>query len=209
MAMATAVIIPARNEEKTIGAIVRAFQRHAETSGTVFVGVDGMTIDNTAGRARSMGGIVVDCTGVHGKGEVVAHVTGAMRLLGVITDRIILCDADYTGFTAKHVGAILAERAGMTIGVPDMPDLDEIPDHVVKAWPLVSGFRYLPQKLIPENAHGYLLETQLNQAAFRNMEMIRTIPMPGLKSPFRWPLSPRRMEALQQDRKWGQDHGIF
>jgi hypothetical protein len=209
VAVATAVIIPARNEEKTVGPIVRAFQRHAETNGTVFVGVDAMTSDNTAARAKGQGALIVDCSNIHGKGEVVSHVVGAMRLLGIVTRRIILCDADYTGFTARHVGAILAERRGMVIGVPDLPDLDEIPDHVEHAWPLVSGFRCLPEGLVPFNAHGYLLETQLNQAAHRQGEVIRMIPMPGLKSPFRWPLSPRRIEALQRDRKWGQEHGVF
>jgi hypothetical protein len=206
--MATAVIIPARNEESTIGPIVRAFQKDPETHNNVFVGIDNMTTDDTASKARRAGGIVVECT-VHGKGEVVAFLADAMRTLKVISDRVILCDADYTGLSHRHVGMILAERRGMAIGVPDFPTIEDIPMHVSRAWPLVSGFRYLPERLIPADAHGYLLETQLNQAAYRTMEIIRTIPMPGLKSPFRWPLSPRRMRALQADKRWGIEHGIL
>jgi glycosyltransferase involved in cell wall biosynthesis len=209
MDMATSVIIPARNEEATIGPIIHAFQANSKTKNNVFVAVDGMTTDNTAGVARHAGGIVVECVGVHGKGEVVAYVAGAMRMLNVISERIILCDADYHGFTKHHVKMILAEQRGMVIGVPEFPDFPETPVHVSRAWPLVSGFRYLPGRLIPENAHGYLLETQLNQAAYREGVPIRVMPMPGLRSPFRWPLSPRRMAALQRDRVWGKENGIL
>jgi glycosyltransferase involved in cell wall biosynthesis len=207
--MATAVIIPARNEQQTVGSVVSAFQHHPETKNNVYVGIDAMTDDRTAEFARKSGGIVVQCTDIHGKGEVVAHVTGAMRILGVVTDRVILCDADYRGLRQKHITSLLTERRGMVIGVPDFPDIDEVPTHVSRAWPLVSGFRYLPEKLIPEDAHGYLLETQLNQASRAAGMDLWTIPMPGLKSPFRWPLSPRRMAALQRDRAWGIMHGVF
>jgi glycosyltransferase involved in cell wall biosynthesis len=207
--MATAVIIPARNEEDTIGQIVRAFQRNSQTMGHVYVGIDSHTTDNTEAKARDAGALVVNCNNIHGKGEVVAFLAGAMRLLDVMTERVILCDADYTGLNRRHVGALLSERRGMAIGVPDFPTAEEVPAHVSRAWPLVSGFRLLPQRLIPDNAHGYLLETQLNQAAQREGEIIRTIPMPGLTSPFRWPLSPRRMAALRQDADWGFKNGVL
>lgn len=206
--MATTVIIPARNENKTIGRIVATFQKHETTTGRVFVAIDADTEDNTARSAIGAGGYAIR-TGKTGKGQVVFQALTALRQMpGVLTTRIILCDGDYTGLATDHISRILTPKHGMVIGVPDYPEI-EIPPEVRKAWPHVSGFRCIPTALIPETAHGYLLETQLNLVSARLGVKVSQVSMPGLKSPFQWPLAPKREEERARDRKWGKEHGIL
>ena len=203
----TTVIIPVRNEVKTIGSIVRVFDRHPETHGQVFVAIDAHTHDGTTKEVWDNGGCAF-WTGKHGKGEVVFAAVDMLRRSKLISDRIILCDGDYTGLRTYHVERIMS-RPGMVIGVPDWPVIDGLPNHVTEAWPRISGFRYLPQYLIPEDAHGYLLETQINLKAIANNVRVRMLPMFGLKSPFQWPMTEQRMAALEADRAWGKEHGVL
>lgn len=203
----TTVIIPARNEEKTIGAIVTAFNNHTETRGRVYVGLDADTTDDTGRVVWAQGGCAFH-TNQRGKGQVVTSLIACLRANASLSNRIIICDGDYTGLTTDHIQDILNARMGMTIGIPDWPDIS-IPSHVTNAWPLVSGFRCLPWAMIPSDAHGYLLETQLNLTAIKQKIPIRHIFMEGLKSPFQWPLPIKRMEELKRDRKWGERNGIL
>lgn len=206
--MATAVIIPARNEARTIGKIVAAFNKHPETTGLVLVGIDLDTTDDTSRSVIGAGGTPIP-TIVAGKGQVVVQCLHVLRKLSSqISHRIILCDGDYRGFQPEHVERILRPQHGMTIGVPDYPETD-IPPEVRKAWPHVSGFRCLPASLVPDTAHGYLLETQLNLVAARIGVRVRHVSMPGLKSPFQWPLSETRQRELERDREWGKKNGIL
>jgi glycosyltransferase involved in cell wall biosynthesis len=207
--LATSVIIPARNEESTIGSVITAFRRHPGTRPSIFVGIDADTTDDTAEITRINGATAIH-TDRRGKGQVVNDVLKLLTRHGVpvLSDRIILCDADYTGLTPLHIDKILWRQKGMTIGVPDLPDIP-VPQHVTDAWPRVSGFRCLPWAIIPEDAHGYLLETQINIMAATLRLETRMVEMPGLKAPFQWPLSEQRMHELQRDRQWGTFHGVL
>jgi hypothetical protein len=207
--VATTVIIPARNEEVRIGAIVRTFAEHPETARQVFVGLDADTVDSTAGQVWANGGCAFH-TDQRGKGQVVNAALTTIASSLKISKRIILCDADYSGLTAEHISRILEPRTrdGMIIGVPDYPDID-VPAHVINAWHRVSGFRCLPWTMIPHDAHGYLLETQLNLIAVRRRLPILSLFMPGLKAPFTWPFTDRRLRELQRDQTWGKTHGIL
>lgn len=205
--MATTVIIPARNEVKTVGAIVNAFSRVPETRGQVYVGIDADTNDGTTNEVWANGGCTISL-GERGKGQVVRSTLALLRREKELTDRIILCDADYTGFRPFHIHRILRRSTGLAIGVPDWPT-GKMPPHVIRSWPRVSGFRHLPWRLIPDNAHGYLLETQINLAAIEADETSQLLLMPGLKAPFQWPLTPKRMTELLRDQKWGREHGIL
>jgi glycosyltransferase involved in cell wall biosynthesis len=209
MAVETTVIIPARNEEKTIGAIVRTFQEYAPTAGNVYVAIDADTTDSTVDEVKAAGGTPITGMGMRGKGQVVARALTIVACGGpMLSSRIILCDADYTGLTVKHINDLLKPNRGMVIGVPDWPDV-EVPEHVIHAWPRVSGFRCLDWPLIPDDAHGYLLETQLNLRAVRYRTQIKQVYMEGLKSPFQWPLSDQRMAELLRDREWGLRNGVL
>lgn len=205
--MATTVLIPARNEESTIGHIVGQFATYPGEEMNVYVAVDRDTTDKTSQVVLDWEGIPVPFN-IHGKGELISAAVWALEQSGLISERIILCDGDCTGLTWKHIMQLTHLKRGMTIGVPDWPECD-VPEHVTLAWPKVSGFRCLPWTLVPRNGHGYLLETQLNQAAARSRMPINTVFMDGLKVPFTWPLSPRRMAALERDREWGTRNGVL
>lgn len=207
--MGTTVIIPCRNEETTIGDIVTVFQNHKETCGNVYVAIDSETTDATAVNTTIRGGNIVD-TGVHGKGE---NVAAAIGMIDRISERIILCDGDYTGLKTRHIDRLIhppkrVKPAEMVIGIPEYPQI-AVPSYVIEAWPHVSGFRYLPWFWIPVNAHGYLLETQINKEMFAKNAPVQHVHMTKLIAPFQWPLSDRRMAALQADRLWGKRSGIL
>lgn len=207
MDMATTVIIAARNEEKTIGKIIATFNKHPETQGNVYVGIDADTNDLTSKRVWANHGCAVH-TDQRGKGQVVNATLSMVMQHAHLSHRIILCDGDYTGLTIAHIDKLLTPKDGMTIGVPDWPTQD-VPAQAIKAWPLVSGFRCLPYNVIPGNAHGYLLETQINKRVLATFMTIRHVFMNGLKSPFQWPLTQRRMAELERDREWGERNGVL
>lgn len=205
--MATTVIIPARNEEATIGPIVGQFTTYPAEQMNVYVGIDADTTDKTAQIVLDWEGIPIPFR-MRGKGQIVSNTVRVLNQAGLISHRIILCDGDYTGLTWNHITEILKPDRGMVIGVPDWPDCD-VPEHVTLAWPQISGFRCLPWMMVPQRSQGYLLETQLNQQAARDKMPVRTVFMPGLKSPFQWPMHPGRMRQLQLDREWGMRNGIL
>lgn len=211
--MATTVIIPARNEEKTIGNIVAAFSSFPETYRHVYVAIDADTTDKTATETWYYNGVPLQ-TEARGKGQVVQAALRCIRGAAaadpytVYSERIMLCDGDYTGLTTEHIAAMFTHQDGMTIGIPDWP-ADAVPEHVIKAWPRISGFRYLPVKLVPEDAHGYLLETQINLRAVKWKVKPYFKVLEGLRSPFTWPLPDQRMKELIRDRDWGRNHGIL
>ena len=207
--VATTVIIPCRNEATTIGPIVETFQQHDATNSQIYVILDRATTDETGANAREAGANVFQ-SNVHGKGQVVRE---ALRIIVNMSEDIILCDGDYTGLTTDHIQRLLCPPRRkhipvMVVGVPDFPDC-EVPAHVTTAWPFVSGFRHLHWTWIPINAHGYLLESQINKEIASVQGIVQHVFMPGLKSPFQWPLTERRMAALQADRNWGKRNGVF
>jgi hypothetical protein len=199
------VIIPARNEESTIGAIVRTFNNHPQTSNSVYVIIDGATTDSTGKVAYDNGAHVTE-TMFRGKGQIVRR--GLTLIRNRTNPRFLLCDADYTGLSTAHIDKMLKIPSGVTIGVPDWPEVP-VPYNVVRSWPQVSGFRYLPRALVPKDAHGYLLETQINIQAIKAYMPRYLVMLEGLKARFQWPLSDERMAELLRDKEWGERKGIL
>lgn len=112
--MKVAAVIPAYNEESTIGEIVRTV-RQAPVISEVLVVSDGST-DGTALVAEDTGARVIRLTANVGKG-------GAM-MAGVKStdaDIILFLDADLIGLTQEHIlnllEPVIEGRAEMTIGI--------------------------------------------------------------------------------------------
>lgn len=192
------------------------FSRHSATAGKIYVAIDAETTDRTADMVWRHGGCPIP-TEVSGKGQVIWKAMKEIESAGCQTNRVILCDGDYTGLTRNHIDSMLykhllsigvAYESAMVIGVPDWPDC-EVPEHVTGAWPRVSGFRAMMWRMVPEDAHGYLLETQLNYKALREKIPVHTIFLKGLKAPFQWPLTEKRMSELLRDQKWGRENGVL
>jgi hypothetical protein len=205
-------VIPARNEQDSIGPIVRAF-KGTHGIGQVIVSIDADTSDGTAEIAGNNGAIVIPGK-YRGKGQV-----AKLGLSYVDTESVLFCDADYRGLTTAHIQRIIEGEEKHIIGVPDLP-LDDIlnsdavrekPDwfmRIIESWQYVSGIRKVPVSVIRHiTLHGYLMETQINQGCLNAGIRPVFVMLRGLYSPFH--MTTQRREEMLRDRAWGMGHGIF
>jgi hypothetical protein len=176
------------------------------------VAVDDMTTDSTDDVAYEAGAIVHRHPGIIGKGQLIKRVipdTG--------TARIMLCDADYTRFSphiAEMTTAIHHPFDTMRIIVARHPTPAQwkvggapFPFYA-SAWGVNSGLRSFPRGLAVDlDLHGYLVETQLNQAAQTRGVLVEQIYESALVQPLRF--SERRLEAMEADRLWGLANGVL
>ena len=152
-------VIPAYNEEKTVGAVIEA----VKTAGffeQIIVVSDGST-DNTAKAARSAGAEVVELESNQGKGTAVA--AGLAK-----TDSPLVCflDADLVGLRSEHLQKmaepVLSGRWVMSVG---MVDRGSVFNFLSGLLPLISGQRVLCrevfEKIPSEFRSGYKMETAM------------------------------------------------
>lgn len=203
------VIIPARNEEKTIGALVRTFKYHSLIRQVIVV-IDMDTTDRTQNEALKNAAIIV--YGDKGKGQNIR-----LGLHYVETERIILCDGDITGFTSEHIDVLTRGLSPFVIGVPDFP-IKEVLDcpkvtntwlpQIMHSYPWVSGERVVITRILREiNLHGYLAEVQINNAHKKLGIQPDFRFLAGVCSPFI--MDDKRMAEMERDRRWGQENGVF
>lgn len=156
----TAAIVPAYNEERTVGGVVRALKA-AKLVGEVIVVSDGST-DRTAEEAEAAGADrVLRLPDNLGKGEALSRGVAATRA-GIL----FFCDADFLGFTAAHADALLRPvidgRLAMHAGLRDRRPLTPILAHL----PLISGERALRREVfegVPARFRtGFRIELALN-----------------------------------------------
>ncbi len=140
--MKSAVIIPAYNEEQTIGKVIEAVKQVPFIAETVVVS-DGST-DRTADIARAMDAKVIALEQNLGKG-------GAM-MVGVNNtdaDVVLFLDADLIGLQPMHVVDLLLPvvegRADMTVGIFDHGRLAT--DLAQFIAPYLSGQRAIKREL--------------------------------------------------------------
>ncbi len=130
------MIIPALNEEATVGAVVDA-ARQADGVAEVLVVSDGST-DRTAEIAQSHGAKVIVLESNRGK-------AAAMKagLLSVTSEIVLFLDADLIGLKAEHVKKlvepVLSGRADISIGV--MRKGRPATDLALAVTPFLSGMR--------------------------------------------------------------------
>jgi len=206
-------IIPAWNEESTIGAVVDAFL-WAKLIRPVIVSVDGHTDDDTAIIAGTRlqplfatqdAMVIRNTRDVHGKGQTLMAALARVR-----TPYVFLCDADITGLEPDHISLMISDAMmdedSLTIGVPDIPD--NYPEEREWAWPWVSGIRCMPMRVIrPLQLHGYLTEVQINSVFYHSQISVRFERLFGVKSLYT--MSERRLADMERDAAWGHKHGIL
>ncbi|CDF57946.1 glycosyltransferase family 2 protein [Thermobrachium celere] len=107
-------IIPAYNEERTVGEVINVV-KEVEIIRNIIVVNDGST-DNTANIAREKGATVIENPKNLGKGGAIKN-----GIENTDADIILLLDADLIGLTKKHVIDLLTpvmnDEADMTVGI--------------------------------------------------------------------------------------------
>ncbi len=171
-----AAIIPAHNEEPTIGGVVQVLVASPLVTEIIVVS-DGST-DGTARVARERGARVVELPVNMGKGA-------AMRRGLDETDApvVLFVDADLVGLTPQHVTdllqPVLSGEVEMTVGVFDAGRLAT--DLAQKIAPFLSGQRAMRRELleqVPEAEKvGYGIEVALSRYAARAGVRVKQIPL--------------------------------
>ncbi|NPV52274.1 MAG: glycosyltransferase [Firmicutes bacterium] len=176
--MKVAAVIPAFNEEKTVGSVV-AVVKVADLVNDVVVVSDGST-DRTAAAAREAGARVIELARNLGKG-------GAMQAGVKATDAgaILFLDADLVGLTAGHIRALLEPvldgEADMVVGVFGKGRVAT--DLAQKISPWLSGQRAVRRDLLEsldlDIAH-FGVEVALTRHMSRSGARVRTVTLEGL-----------------------------
>lgn len=141
--MSITCIIPAFNEEKTIGNILDVL-KETDAIDEIIVVSDG-SMDNTAEVASSKGVIVIDLKENIGKG-------GAMKagLEQTKSEVVLFLDADLIGLTPTHIKSLLEPvvkgRVSMSIGV--FSGGRRTTDLAQKVAPYLSGQRAVKRELL-------------------------------------------------------------
>ena len=151
------LIIPAYNEEKTIGEVVRVACK-SNLIDEIIVVNDG-SADNTSIIARESGAKVIDLSKNKGKGGALSE--GIKKAQGEI---LLFLDADLIGLTNQHIKnlltPILTKQAEMSIGIFTN-------DPIHKLMPQLSGQRALKRKIVKDipnfEKSGFGFETILSK----------------------------------------------
>lgn len=172
-------IVPAFNEEQTIGGVVRALVA-SKFFRDVIVVSDGST-DQTANEAKKAGASMVhQYPWKHGKGAAMLH--GVMH-----TDSPILffCDADLIGLTVEHIRSLIEPvvkgELAMCVGLRDRGRAMLWLEHFL---PLIGGERALRRQVfesIPDKyLQGFMMETAMNHYCRLHHEPVGTRNLVGL-----------------------------
>lgn len=157
------VVVPARNEEPTVGAVVRS-ARAARGVGRVFVVDDGST-DRTAAVAREAGATVLSAGGGN-KGRALALGVEASR-----SDVLVFFDADILGTAPAHFEAlaspVLESRCALSCGIVDYGWRNPL----FLRLPPITGLRALRREVfeaVPEEKRrGFQIEIMINEVVAR------------------------------------------
>ncbi len=160
MQLKTAAIVPAYNEEKTVGTVTKTLVESGVFQDVIVV--DDGSRDKTAEAAERAGATVVRAPQNLGKGRAMA--------LGVrSTDAPVICffDADLLGLKPEHVrklvGPIASGELMMNVGTVDR---GSFVNTFSSKLPVVSGQRAMRREVFegvpPRHVTGFGIETALN-----------------------------------------------
>jgi glycosyltransferase involved in cell wall biosynthesis len=178
-AVKVAAVVPAYNEERTIGAVLSVLVRCRGVDEVVVVS-DGSS-DGTARVARSFGVKVVEFPTNRGKGAAMAAGVAA-------TDApyVVFLDADLVGLREEHVTdlvlPVIAGEADMTIGL--FTGGRPCTDLAQAITPFLTGLRAMRREIIEGmpavEVTRYGVEVALTRYARRHHLRVREVPLPGL-----------------------------
>ncbi|MGE5484258.1 MAG: glycosyltransferase family 2 protein [Ignavibacteriales bacterium] len=193
--MRIVAVVPAYNEEKTVGRVVETVRRVPLVDEVIVVS-DGSE-DGTARVARQAGAVVIDLDDNVGKG-------GAMKagVKGAAADIILFLDADLIGLTESHVTdlltPVLGDEADMTLGV--FKSGRAATDLAQALAPHLSGQRAVRADVlsrVPEiEVARFGVELALTRFASENRIRVKEVPLPG-------------MTHIMKEEKMGFSRGFF
>ena len=173
--MTIKALIPAFNEEKTIGNIIDVLNKVSRIKEIIVV--DDGSIDNTYQKAKKHGARVIRLPENKGKGaalqEGISHVD---------TDIILLLDGDLIGLRVEHIykliNPVLSDEADMTIGIfkkgRNLTDLAQVVS------PKLSGQRAIKlselKKVKNLDKKGFGVEVSLNKH-FKNSGRVKKVDL--------------------------------
>lgn len=142
--MEVAAIIPAYNEEKTVGAVIGTLQHSPDVSRIIVVS-DGSEDDTVKAAMKYKGVEVIDLLDNRGKGGAIK--AGLDRCSSEV---ILILDADLIGLSRDHVRALLEPvlegRALMAVGLFEKGRMAT--DFAQKMAPFLSGQRAMKRDLL-------------------------------------------------------------
>ncbi|MEK7516799.1 MAG: glycosyltransferase [Patescibacteria group bacterium] len=173
-----AAIVPAYNEEPTIGEIVRTLVSFSDIDEVIVV-ANGST-DRTAEVARAAGATKVDVMPAEGKGEAMQH-----GLTHTDAPIIFFLDADLRGLTAEHLRAVLAPvLSGQKVMNAALRDRGPFLTKLSAYLPLIGGERALHRSVFervnPRYLHGFMVEIAMNYSCRSRHLPYGSTPLPGL-----------------------------
>lgn len=177
--MRVAALVPAYDEENTVGRVVRTLKASSGIDEVIVV--DDGSSDRTAEESEAAGADrVIRLTKNVGKGGAVkagAEVSGA--------DILFLCDADFLGLTPAHVERILKPVIGGKMAMcTGLRDRGPILTRVIAHLPLLSGERALRREVldgIPKRfLRGFRIEIALNWYCRVNRLSYGSVPTMGV-----------------------------
>ncbi len=171
-------LIPAYNEEKTVGHVISVLKNIAEIDSIIVIN-DGSD-DNTSVRAEEAGATVINLPENKGKGAALKK-----GLESCSADIILMLDADLIGLKSEHVkrliDPVLADKYDMTVGIFD--DGRSMTDMAQKISPHLSGQRAIKADILNEiediDKAGYGVEVTINRY-FKNNGRMKRVELPNL-----------------------------
>lgn len=192
--MNAACVIPAYNEEKTVGDVIDAVKASGIINNIVVVS-DGSR-DRTSEISRAHGAITIELDKNYGKGAAMK------KGIDCCSEEVILfLDADLIGLTKEHITAlvipVMADKADMTIGI--FQNGRFLTDLAQKITPYLSGQRAMKRSIV-DYIHDfditrYGIETALTHAVKKNNLRILEVKLDELTH-------------IMKEEKLGLIHGL-
>ncbi len=193
--MRVAAIVPALNEEKNIGDVLKTLLNSKDLNEVILVD-DGST-DKTAEIGREMGVRVISLSKKGGSGKGNAMRQGVKN---TNADIIVFFDADLINLSPEHVSLliepVLKKEAVMSVGIRERRGWGNISEFFIKIDPLtaIAGERAIERyvfEAIPNDfIKGFMVETAMNYYCKSNNLPVRYVKLKGLSNTI-------------QEKKWG------
>ena len=198
--MKVAAIVPALNEEKNVGAVLKVLLSSEDIDEVILV--DDGSVDHTALIGRKAGAKIVSLPQKGGSGKGNAMREGAKATRAEI---LVFFDADLVGLKKEHVSLlvkpVLEGEVVMCVGVRERQWWGKISELSIKIDPLtaIAGERavkrYVFESIPFDFIRGFMVETALNYFCLANKLPVKYVKL-------------RELDIVIKEKKWGLIKGF-